>query len=174
VLRLLLLQSTARCIGLQVPEAVVDLDLQAPDVQKQSAVADAVATFAVGPGQDGQPLPKMLGLPSGQAAGQVTFEQRVAYWRGALQAAGTPKPSATLPTARHVIAGAIAAWYDVSQIADANDRLKASKLLREATVAVLRASGPEGTRGDLQAEAPDVGELFANRLRQAGRRINVQ
>jgi hypothetical protein len=173
-LRLLLLQSTAKCVGIAVPEAVADLDFRAADVVQQSAVAKAVAEFAVGPAPDGRSLPHVLGLIGGQKPEKPSFEERVAYWRGALQATDPPTPTAILPTARTVIAGATAAWYDVSQIADAQQRLKASEALRQATVAVLRASGPEGTRGDLQTEAPDVGALFATRLRQAGQRITVQ
>src|SRR5688572_20249330 len=173
LLRVLLLQSTAKCIGLEVPEAVADFDMQAADIQKHCAVANAVAKFAVGPVPDGRLLPKVLGLP-GQEPGKLSFEERAAYWRGGLQATDTPAPAATLPTARHVIAGATAAWYDVSQITDAQQRLEASDALRRATVAALRASGPKDTRGELQAEAPDVGELFAFGLRRCGRRASVQ
>jgi hypothetical protein len=173
-LRLLLLQSTAKCVGLDAPEAVADLDLQAANVQKQSEVADAVARFAVGPAPDGRPLPEVLGLAARREPGKRTFEERVAFWRGGLRAAAASAPAATLPTARQVIAGATAAWYDVSRIADAKQRLDASEALRQATVTALRASGPEGTRGDKQAEAPDVGELFAIGLRRCGKQVSVR
>ncbi len=171
--RLLLLERTARALALNAADVLTDVDVAALEAEQEHVTAEAVVGFALGALPNGTTLGGLVGLGKEPAQLAAQFEEKGAFWRAQLRSAVPPAPVRDLITPRHVIAGAVGAWRDVSRVEDEAKRAANTAALAKATIATLQVSGPAGARGDRQPEAPRLGKILAQRLSEAGARAQA-
>jgi hypothetical protein len=156
--------SAAKCPGTAIPtyrpDSLEGLELAGAEqalratAQQRRLLAPRVASALVGLSPSGSgPLPNLAAWDE-RRYGE---DGEVAYWRKQLLAAGAdPLPETDPHTARTALAGGVAAWEAIAEIADDTRRSEERHHLEERMRRLLPLCRPEGKRAGRAVSAPDM------------------
>jgi hypothetical protein len=173
VVRLALMAEIATQLKLDTPPALRGVDLQAIaqgnlNFGLVKAMAEAALTW----------FQEHCGAPADFCGfDRTTFQDggAIENWANLLRAPAPPPGEKNLASARQIVSGAIAAWAEVSGIADVQQRVEEKTRLIKHTLQALQESGPEGTRADAQPDGkrPEKGRELAELLLGQSRKRQI-